>query len=55
MKKNLTLLFYDFEEFHFGKDVFLVPYYLGILYDYSVTIVYPQKIPTKCFLPFIRM
>ena len=54
MKKNLTLLFYDFEEFHFGKDVFLVPYYLGILYDYSVTIVYPQKNPDQVFPAFYK-
>ena len=43
MAKNLTLIFNkEFNEIHLGKDVFLVPYYLGKLLKYNVTIVYPQ-------------
>lgn len=42
MKKNLTLLFNNFEKEHLGKDVFLVPYYLGKHYNYNVTIVFPK-------------
>ena len=38
---NLTLIFRCFEEVHLGKDVFLVPYYLGKRLGYEVTIVYP--------------
>lgn len=40
-KKNLTLIFRDFGEEHLGKDVFLVPYYLGKRLGYKTTIVYP--------------
>lgn len=40
--KNLTLIFRHFEQEHFGKDVFLVPYYLGKQLGYEVTVVYPQ-------------
>lgn len=40
-KKNLTLIFNHFDEQHLGKDVFLVPYYLGKRLEYDVTIVYP--------------
>lgn len=41
-KKNLTLIFNHFEKEHIGKDVFLVPYYLGKMLQYDVTIVYPR-------------
>ena len=41
-KKNITLVFNHFETEHFGKDVFLVPYYLGKIYNLAVTIVYPK-------------
>lgn len=44
--KNLTLVFSHFEKEHFGKDVFLVPYYLGKELSYGVTIVY-QKTKTN--------
>ena len=47
MKKNLTLLFNHFEKEHLGKDVFLVPYYLGKQYNYAVTIVYPRTKTNK--------
>ena len=39
---NITLFFEYFTEEHFGKDPFLVPYYLGKLLKCPVTIVYPQ-------------
>ena len=42
-KKNLTLIFRGLEQEHLGKDVFLVPYYLGKLNGYNVSIVYPQS------------
>lgn len=38
---NITLLCYQFEEVHLGKDVFLVPYHLGKQYGYNVDIVFP--------------
>lgn len=41
MSNNFTLIFPVFEEVHLGKDVFLVPYYLGKKYNFSVHIVYP--------------
>ncbi|WP_303812494.1 hypothetical protein, partial [Apibacter mensalis] len=44
--KNLTLVFAHFEKEHLGKDVFLVPYYLGKELSYEVTIVY-QKTKTN--------
>lgn len=47
MKKNLTLIFNHFEQEHLGKDVFLVPYYLGKYYNYTVTIVYPKTKTNK--------
>ncbi|WP_304314264.1 glycosyltransferase family 4 protein [Phocaeicola plebeius] len=50
VKKNLTLLFNHFEESYFGKDVFLVPYYIGKIYNYSVTIVFP-KLSDNILLP----
>jgi len=40
-KKNITLIFSnDFDNVHLGKDVFLVPYYLGKRFDMDVNIVY---------------
>ena len=47
--KNLTLIFNHFEKEHLGKDVFLVPYYLGKTLDYDVTIVYPRTATNKDF------
>lgn len=41
MNKNITLIFPVFEHIHFGKDVFLVPYYLGKKYNSNINIVYP--------------
>lgn len=51
MHKNrqLTLIFSHFEQEHLGKDVFLVPYYLGKHLDMSVEIVYPQTKTNKHF------
>ncbi len=40
-KKQFTLIFEFFSQEHFGKDPFMVPYYLGKLLDYDVSIVYP--------------
>lgn len=39
-KKELTLLFLTIEEQLLGKDVFLVPYYLGKVYNLNVKIVF---------------
>lgn len=47
MNNNLTLIFPIFEEVHLGKDVFLVPYYLGKKYNLSVDIVYPMSNTNK--------
>lgn len=47
--KNLTLIFNHFEKEHLGKDVFLVPYYLGKTLEYDVTIVYPRTATNKDF------
>lgn len=41
-KKNITLFFEYFQTAHFGKDPFMVPYYLGKMLGYNVTILYPQ-------------
>ena len=43
-KGNITLIFnhFEFEREHLGKDVFLIPYYLGKQLGYDVTIVYPR-------------
>lgn len=51
MHKNrqLTLIFSHFEQEHLGKDVFLVPYYLGKHLNMSVEIVYPQTKTNKHF------
>ena len=39
-RKNLVLLLSEFHEAILGKDNFLFPYYLGKLYDLSVSIVF---------------
>lgn len=49
MQKQLTLIFGHFEKEHFGKDVFLVPYYLGKYMNCHVTIVYPQTETNRSF------
>jgi len=49
--KNITLIFNHFETEHLGKDVFLVPYYLGKIYNFDVKIVYPK---TKTNMDFPR-
>lgn len=46
-KKNITLIFDSIEEEHFGKDVFLTPYYLGLVLGYSVNIVYGRTDTNK--------
>ena len=38
---NITLFFECFQEIHLVKDPFLVPYYLGKMMNYDVSIVYP--------------
>jgi len=48
-RKNITLVFNHFETEHFGKDVFLVPYYLGKIYNLDVTIVFPETNTNKDF------
>ena len=48
-KKQLHLFFNHFEQEHFGKDVFLVPYYLGKRLNCEVTIVYPLTKTNKSF------
>lgn len=45
--KNLTTTFINVEYEHLGKDVFLVPYYLGKIYGCSVTIVFPETETNK--------
>lgn len=52
--KNLTLIFKHFEQEHLGKDVFLVPYYLGKQLHYQVTIVYPQTATNAHFPEMIH-
>lgn len=47
--KNITLFFEYFQPVHFYKDPFYVPYYLGKLLEYSVTIVYPIRDNNKEF------
>lgn len=44
---KITLLCYQFEEVHIGKDVFLVPYHLGKQYEYNVDIVFPSTVNNK--------
>lgn len=45
--KKLTLIFNNFNQEHFGKDVFLVPYYLGKEKNLDVSIIYPQTDKNK--------
>ena len=40
-RKNIVLFFEYFSSIHFNKDPFLVPYYLGKLMNYDVSILYP--------------
>ncbi len=40
-KKNIVLFFEYFSHIHLNKDPFLVPYYLGKLMNYDVSILYP--------------
>jgi GalNAc-alpha-(1->4)-GalNAc-alpha-(1->3)-diNAcBac-PP-undecaprenol alpha-1,4-N-acetyl-D-galactosaminyltransferase len=46
-KGNMTLIFNPLWPEHIGKDVFLVPYYLGKRFDYSVDIVYSPSEKSK--------
>ena len=46
-RKNLTLYFSNVERVHLGKDVFLVPYYLGKELGYNVRILYPMTSTNK--------
>lgn len=48
-KKNITLLF-DLEEEHLGKDVFLVPFYLGKVLNATVNIAYSRTDTNKGIL-----
>ena len=52
--KNITLIINHFEEEHLGKDVFLVPYYLGKIYNLDVRIVYPKTKTNMSFPEKIR-
>jgi glycosyltransferase involved in cell wall biosynthesis len=54
MKQKLILLFDNIEVEHFGKDTFLIPYYLGKIYELDVTIVYPQTETNKCLPKKVR-
>lgn len=54
MRKNVTLIFKGLEQQHLGKDVFLVPYYLGKQHNYNVTIVYPKSHTNKEFPSELR-
>lgn len=51
-KGNLTLIFnhFEFGQEHLGKDVFLIPYYLGKQLGTEVTIVFPS-LPTNRHFP----
>lgn len=40
-RKKVVLIYHHFEQEHLGKDVFLVPYYLGKSNGLNVDIVYP--------------
>jgi glycosyltransferase involved in cell wall biosynthesis len=53
-RKNITLVFNHFEQEHLGKDVFLVPYYLGTIYNMDVTVVYPKTKTNRNLLPEIQ-
>jgi glycosyltransferase involved in cell wall biosynthesis len=46
-KNNITLIFGSLEEEHLGKDVFLVPYYFGKLFNMNVCIVYSETETNK--------
>jgi len=53
--KNLTLIYTTaIENEHFGKDVFLVPYYLGKIFNLNVNIVYASSKTNKNFTSRIR-
>ena len=49
-KRTLTLLIADLQEIGLGKDVFLVPYYIGKMYHLNVSIVFPKS-PANSQLP----
>lgn len=49
---TICLIFSNFEEVHLGKDVFLVPLYLGSVFNLKVNIIFPatntnQKLPPQ--------
>lgn len=44
-KKRLTLLWRKLNSLEFGKDVVLVPYYLGQALDYDVEICCGYSLP----------
>jgi glycosyltransferase involved in cell wall biosynthesis len=46
-KNNLTLIYRSIESEHLGKDVFLVPYYLGKVLNMNVHIVYSRTTTNK--------
>lgn len=41
-KKNFTMILNHFDEDHFIRDPFLVPYYIGLACNFDITIVYPR-------------
>jgi len=54
-QKNITLIYTtSIENGHLGKDVFLVPYYLGKILSYDVKIVYASSKTNKKLPPKIR-
>jgi GalNAc-alpha-(1->4)-GalNAc-alpha-(1->3)-diNAcBac-PP-undecaprenol alpha-1,4-N-acetyl-D-galactosaminyltransferase len=53
-KMKFTLIFKELRNETFGKDVFLVPYYIGKIKGYDVDIVYPQTIENKNLERFCR-
>lgn len=46
-KKNIVLIFHNFEKEHLGKDVFLTPYYYAKYASCNLEIVYPQTQSNK--------
>jgi glycosyltransferase involved in cell wall biosynthesis len=53
-RNNLTLIYRGIETEHLGKDVFLVPYYLGKILNMDVYIVYSKTKTNRSIPPGIR-
>ena len=52
--KNFTLFFEYFTREHFGKDPFLVPYYIGKALGYTVTIIFPEMESNRDLPPELK-